>query len=182
MATILTGGSSTELWHELVREGEQRASRTLAEEAEAYLVFTLMRHYRDAPLAHRTMALEWLGALDQAGRDRHEGLRDVGDRCLLIAGLYPQLAERRRVHLAYFVALGRSAYDQLATELRAALAALYRELAECFEDLVRVLLALRGDVPEPADARIAATPADAPATPAIALASGLLLATSTRRH
>jgi hypothetical protein len=143
MSTLLTGNSPTELWHSLVRQGEARAHRHLDENAEAYLVFTLMRHYRDVPLAHRTMALEWLHALDQAGRDRQDGLRDVGDRCLLLAGLYPQLAERRRVTLSYFVELGRGAYDQLAGELRDALAALYRELANCFEDLVRVLLAVR---------------------------------------
>lgn len=143
MSPLLTGNSPTELWHDLVRQGEERAQRRLDEDTEAYLVFTLMRHYRDVPLAHRTMALEWLHALDQAGRDRQDGLRDVGDRCLLLAGLYPQLAERRRVNLGYFIELGRGAYDQLAGELRDALAALYRELACCFEDLVRVLLAVR---------------------------------------
>jgi hypothetical protein len=175
MSTLLTGNSATELWHALVRQGEERAHRHLDENTEAYLVFTLMRHYRDVPLAHRTMALEWLAALDQAGRDRQDGLRDVGDRCLLLAGLYPQLAERRRVSLGYFVELGRGAYDQLAGELRDALAALYRELANCFDDLVRVLLALRDGG--------AAMPEllTAPAQPAVSC-TPIVLAASTRRH
>jgi hypothetical protein len=143
MAQIVTSASQTELWHELVREGEDRAHARLNEDAESYLVFTLMRHSRDTPLAHRTMALELLEALQREGRVREQDLRDVGDRCLLIAGFYPELAQRRRVPLSYFVELGRSAYGQLGEELRAALAALYAGLARGFGDLVRVLLEVR---------------------------------------
>lgn len=143
MPHIVTSNSPTELWHGLVREGEHRARARLDEESESYLVFTLMRHHRDAPLAHRTMALELLEALQRDGRLREQDLRDVGDRCLLIAGFYPELARRRRVPLSYFVELGQGAYRQLSEELRAALAGLYRQLARGFGELVRVLLEVR---------------------------------------
>ncbi len=143
MADILTRESATALWQELVRDAESKAGRTLGEDLESYLVFTLMRHYRDAPLAHRVVAVEWLEALQHEGRQRSDELRDVGDRCLLIAGLYPELAQKRRVPLSYFVDVGRSAYDQLASELRVALAALYAELARAFAQLVRVLVEIR---------------------------------------
>lgn len=142
MGEILTG-EGTNLWHALVREGEQRAQQRLDEDAESYLVFTLMRHHRDAPLAHRTMALELLEALQRSGRRREDELRDVGDRCLLLAGLYPEAAQRRRVDLGYFIDLGRGAYAQLADEMRAALARLFARLAEDFDRLVRVLMAVR---------------------------------------
>jgi len=68
----------------------------------------------------------------------------VGDRCLLISGFYPELAERRRVQLSYFMDLGRGAYAQLAEEVSAALKALFEELARGFAELVRVLFELRG--------------------------------------
>jgi hypothetical protein len=143
MTRILTHPSQTALWHELVREGEQRVGRELGEERENYLVMTLMRHIDDAPLPHRVMAFELLEALQRNGRQRQQDLRDVGDRCLLISGLYPELAQRRRVQLAYFMDLGRGAYARLAQEVSAALAALYGELANTFAELVRVLFALR---------------------------------------
>lgn len=143
MGEILTRETATALWHELVREGEQRAGRTLGEDLESYLVFTLMRHQGDAPLAHRIMGVELLEALQEGGRQREAELRDVGDRCLLIAGLYPELAQRRRVPLSYFVDLGQGAYDRLASELRAAWAQLYAELAHAFAQLVRVLVEVR---------------------------------------
>jgi hypothetical protein len=140
---ILTRDSPTQLWQELVREGGERARATLDEDLESYLVFTLMRHLGDAPLAHRVMALELLEALLKAGRRREQELRDVGDRCLLIAGLYPELAQRRHVPLRYFLELGQGAYDALGCELRAALAQLYAQLARAFSVLVRVLLEVR---------------------------------------
>jgi hypothetical protein len=150
MTTIVTRSSATALWLELVREAAQRAGARLDEDLESYLVFTLMRHLGDAPLGQRIMALELLEALLKDGRQREQELRDVGDRCLLIAGLYPQLAERRHVPLRYFLDLGRGAYDQLGCELRATLAALYAQLARAFAQLVRVLLEVRrlsGDWP-----------------------------------
>jgi len=143
MPQIMTGDSPIQLWHELVREGESRAHARLDEDLESYLVFTLMRHLGDAPLAHRVMALELLEALLKDGRRRRDELRDVGDRCLLLAGLYPDLAQRRRVSLRYFVTLGQGAYDQLAQELTRAVAALYAQLARAFAQLVRVLIEVR---------------------------------------
>ncbi|HVF65319.1 MAG TPA: hypothetical protein VNE58_15125 [Casimicrobiaceae bacterium] len=144
MADILTRDSATALWQELVRDAEVKAGRVLGEDLESYLVFTLMRHYRDAPLAHRVVALEWLEAMQREGRQqRKDELRDVGDRCLLIAGFYPELAQRRHVPLSYFVEVGRGAYDQLASELRAALADLYAQLARAFAQLVHVLIEVR---------------------------------------
>lgn len=45
--------------------------------------------------------------------------------------------------LAYFIELGRSAYAQLGADIRAGLSALYSQLAQEFDRLVRVLLAVR---------------------------------------
>jgi hypothetical protein len=144
MSTIHTRETQTALWHELVREGEHRAGRELGEERESYLVMTLMRHLGDAPLAHRVMAFELLEALQANGRVRQQELRDVGDRCLLISGFYPELAERRRVQLTYFMDLGKGAYARLAQEMSAALKELFEELSRGFAELVRVLFELRG--------------------------------------
>ncbi len=134
-------GASPGLWQDLVREGGRRAEVELPELAEAYLVFLLMRHLRDGSLAARTMALDWLQALELGGRVRADALRDVGDRCLLIAGWYPKLAERRRVSRAYFEAIGRSAYADAADAARRGEADLFALLSRCTGAMVRVLAA-----------------------------------------
>ena len=143
MESRLEQGAPLALWQGLVLEGEASAGVRLSETTESYLVFLLMQHLRDGALAGRTMALEWLAALDRAGTARAEQLREVGDRSLLIAGLYPGLAERRRVGPAYYARLGALAYDGAADVARRSERPLFEELAATVRPLVRVLAALR---------------------------------------
>lgn len=139
----LTIGATAQLWHDLIRDAEHRACTALDEAAESYLVFTLLRHSRDAWLTDRTMALEWLDGMAHIGALRGERLRDVGDRCLLIAGLFAGQTTRRRVSSGYYIDLGRSAYRELSDAERSALATLYGQLAGTFTCLVAVLRELR---------------------------------------
>ena len=142
-ASILTEAAPTALWLDLVRESAQRADVVLDEELESYLVFVLMRHLGDAGLGARVLALDYLEALLHDGSRREQALRETGDRCLLIAGLFPEQAQRRRVSQGYFLDLGIAAYTAEAEHVRAALATLYRHLAAAFAALVRALIALR---------------------------------------
>lgn len=143
MSHILAG-SSTALWQELILQGAERAHLALGEEIESYLVFTLARHAGDARLGARVMALEWLQA--QEPPRRPDALRDVGDRCLLIAGLFPKLAARRRLNTRYYIDLGRSAYASAADRAPRCERGLFAHLAEAFLSMVGVLTAVR---PEP---------------------------------
>ncbi len=142
-AGILTENVPTALWRDLVREAAQRAEVTLDEELESHLVFVLMRHLGDAGLGARVLALDYLEALLAHGSRRAQALRETGDRCLLIAGLFPEQAQRRRVSLGYFIDLGIAAYTAEAEHVRAALATLYRHLAAAFTALVRALVEMR---------------------------------------
>ncbi len=142
-ASILTENAPTALWLDLVRESAQRAGVTLDEELESHLVFVLMRHLGDAGLGARVLALDYLEALLAQGSQRTRALRETGDRCLLIAGLFPEQAQRRRVSPGYFLDLGITAYTAEAELVGKALAALYRHLAAAFTALVRALVELR---------------------------------------
>lgn len=143
MSRILTDTAATALWHELVREAGSNGAAPLDSDTESYLVFLLMRHLRDAGLAGHVFALDYLQALNASRTPRQQQLRDVGDRCLLIAGLYPQQAQRRLVGLDYFLSLGSQAYADLAAAARTAWAEFYRNLAARFARLVRVLVEVR---------------------------------------
>ncbi|WP_019305388.1 hypothetical protein [Xanthomonas oryzae] len=135
-------GAPAELWQALVREAGQRTAHPLDESREHYLVFVLLRFQRDAHLLSRAQALAWLHAQDQIGSVRADALRDVGDGCLLIAGLFPGVAQRRRLSVDYFIDLGRGAYYEVA-DTRCSDAGLFAQLAESYRDLVRTLAALR---------------------------------------
>ena len=136
-------GAPAELWQSLVHEAGERAGCALDASRESYLVFVLLRHQRDGQLLGRTQALEWLQAQSAQGALREDMLRDVGDHCLIIAGLFPALAERRRVTVDYFIDLGRSAYLDIADAGRSAYAGLFAQLAHSYEELVRTLRAVR---------------------------------------
>ena len=135
-------GPQLALWQDLVRDGEQHAGVALGESVQSYLVFVLMRYLRDSALAAHVLALDWLTAAEHTGRARADALRDVGDRCLLIAGRFPALAARRRVSADYFATLGCGAYYGVAESTRDGYAALFAELASAFDAMVRVLGAL----------------------------------------
>lgn len=143
MVASINQGSRVELWRDVVREAEDRADRALDEGRESYLVFVLQRHQQDAFLLARTQALEWLSAQEQVGTARADALRDVGDRCLLIAGLFPGVAARRRVSVDYYIDLGSGAYDEVAHCTRAGYSELFAQLARSYRDLVLVLRAVR---------------------------------------
>lgn len=144
MTRILTEDTQTALWQALVHEAERRAGHDLDETLESYLVFVLMRHLRDQGLGREALALEYLHAQATVGLAGHERLQKTGDHCLLLAGLFPERARRRRVPVSYYIDLGRGAYRDLGDSLRASIAELYAQLAEGFENLVEVLLAARG--------------------------------------
>ncbi|CAD2253414.1 hypothetical protein QSH46_008800 [Xanthomonas arboricola pv. juglandis] len=135
-------GAPAELWQALVREAGQRIAQPLDESREHYLVFVLLRLQRDAQLFSRTQALAWLHAQDQIGSLRADALRDIGDQCLLIAGLFPGIAQRRRLSVDYFIELGRGAYFEVA-DTRYSDAGLFAQLAATYRELVRTLAALR---------------------------------------
>src|SRR4249919_383128 len=135
-------GPQLALWQDLVRDGEQQAGLHLGESVQSYLVFVLMRYLRDGTLAAHVLALDWFAAAEQSGSVRANALRDVGDRCLLIAGRFPAQAARRRVSADYFATLGCGAYHGVAESARDGYAALFAELALAFHSMVRVLVAL----------------------------------------
>lgn len=134
-------GTAVQMWQQLVRESESREHVLLGEELQAYLVFALMRHLRDQDLVDRAMGQEWLRAHEDPVVA--ERLRDVGDQCLLIAGLYPGLARRRLVDESYYAALGRSAYSRAAQRARTGERRLFGQLVDGFHSLRIVLRSLR---------------------------------------
>lgn len=130
-------------WHSLVKEAEQQCSCQLDESMESYLIFTLMRFMKDQNLASQAMAVEYLRSNGLPKSMRVEQLRDIGDQCLLLSGLYPQRAEKRLVRVSYYVNMGRSAYHHISDSVQKSVAELYRQLAEAFITLMDLLQAIR---------------------------------------
>jgi hypothetical protein len=143
MPELLVHTTATEEWLSLVHEAETAAAHPLDEEMQSYLVFLLMRFTENPELAASILAVEYLQSMHTTGRIGQDQLRNVGDKCLLYSGLFPQRAKRRRVKISYFVDLGRGAYQQLSERLEDGAAAMYHRLADAFVSLMDILQAMR---------------------------------------
>lgn len=106
--------SSTASWQKLIHDAQSKSFYTLDEDLESYLIFMLMRFTQNTEIANTILALDYLESQSLTGQHKQEQLRNVGDKCLLFAGFYPEQAHRKLVSLQYFVALGRGAYSQIA--------------------------------------------------------------------
>lgn len=134
----------TAQWQALVSEASSALGKpALPEELESYLVFLLMRFTGDTGLSSSVMALEFLRSIELFKTARESSLRDVGDKCLLFAGFFPEMARRRRVRMSYYVDLGRSAYASLSSVHHQALSDLFARLSHDFVLLVDVLHSMR---------------------------------------
>ncbi len=140
METLVLHSSATAQWQALVSEAQAITHTKLGEDMESYLVFLLMRFANHPEIAHSLLAIDFLKSLQSLGRERAENLRDLGDKCLLFAGLFPGRARRRRVRISYFIELGQNAYSSLALDTKAlALSSLLSELGQLLLGLIDVL-------------------------------------------
>lgn len=140
---LILESSELAQWLTLVREAESEYGCRLDEAMESYLVFTLMRFMKNQHLCTQTMALDYLNSQDLPSSLRTEQLRDIGDQCLLLSGLFPKRAEKRLVRVSYYVDMGRSAYHHLSDNVQHAASALYKQLAETFILLMDLLQTIR---------------------------------------
>lgn len=140
---FILDSSELSQWHTLVHEAERDYGCQLDEAMQSYLVFTLMRFAKNQQLNSKALALDYLSSHHLPNSLRNEQLRDIGDQCLLVSGLYPQSAEKRQVGVSYYVDLGRSAYHHISTVTQQGIAELYQQLAESFILLMDLLQTIR---------------------------------------
>ena len=142
-AKLILAETELEQWHKLVRDAEADYGCHLDEAMQSYLVFTLMRFMKKQDLNARALALEYLRSHGLPDAMKLEQLRDVGDQCLLVSGLYPKRAARKQVRVSYYVDLGRSAYHHLSTCAQQGMAELYHQLEDTFVLLMDLLQTIR---------------------------------------
>ena len=137
--------TTTAQWKQLLQHAEQQCQYQLNEDVESYLIFTLIRFTQNPSIASKALAPDLLNTTNLTGQARQQQLRDVGDQCLLLSGLFPQQAERRLVKVSYYVDLGRTAYIHLSELLKQAFADLYQQLSNHFVQMMDILQNIRSE-------------------------------------
>ena len=142
MSQLILHPTDISQWHALVNEAQASTQLILPENTESYLVFLLMRFSQAPELAESVLAMDFLSSMQAVGTRQIELLRDVGDKSLLLSGLFPGIAEKRHVKVTYFSDMGQAAYLTVSELEVDGTAALYHELSHQFKPLMKVLEAL----------------------------------------
>ncbi len=143
MTSIITDGSANQQWRDLINDAMENCECSLDEELESYLVFALVRFTQSQELANSVMALEYLESVAEPGANKYSQLRDVGDKCLLFSGLFPQAFRNKLFNIGYYINMGRTSYSQLGMSVQKGFAGLYHKLSEYFVTLTDVLHSMR---------------------------------------
>lgn len=143
MNTLILHPTDTSQWHALVYEAQAKTNLMLAENTESYLVFLLMRFSQAPQILESILSVDFLNAMNLSGKQRVEQLKTVGDKSLLLCGLFPELAHKRRINLEYFSDIGQAAYLTAGEQHNHQLSDLYLQLGEKFLILQNILQAMR---------------------------------------
>jgi len=133
------------MWYDLIKEAEKNAGQDLEEDIEYYLIQMLQRFIDKPDLGSSIVALDYLLAHEAIDSSRKQLLQDVGDKCLLFSGLFPEQALKRRVPVSYFVGLGEAAYISVATfsKDQKDISNLFYSLGDNFVQLMDLLICVR---------------------------------------
>ncbi len=145
MKQLILHPTDTSQWHALVNEAQAATRLVLNENTESYLVFLLMRYAQTSRLMESVIAMDFLDSMQSSGRRQIELLRDVGDKSLLLCGLFPGMAKKRHVKLDYFSDMGQAAYLTVSELQEREMAALYFQLSDKFITMQQILQAMQGD-------------------------------------
>lgn len=143
MSSLLLHPTEMAQWHALLVKAQQDLTIGLNEDLESYLVFLLMRYSQKPQIAKSVLALDFLNSAQNFTKGNSAPLQDVGDKCLLFAGLFPERAKQRRLTVTYFINLGQSAYGTLSNNYFDTNAELFSDLCEEFVLLTNILQATR---------------------------------------
>lgn len=130
---VIVLGSLEEAFTDLVRP---RINDSISYTAEVYVIETVSNFVTASHADPKSIHLNDLlqKGLDSDGWIRKEYLRVAGDLALFISGIFPDSLESRRTaySLGYYIDVGRTAYDNIRTEL-------FEELADKFPQVVDIL-------------------------------------------
>lgn len=136
---LLTNTNTTLLWREVIKEAEGCCDVELQNELESYLISLLVKFTDKPEIVKQILAMAFMDAQHMREKARQTSLQNVGDQCLILAGLFPRAAERRLVTIRYFVDLGQSSYIAISRKTDD----LFDNLAVQFVVLMDVLQSIR---------------------------------------
>ncbi|HLF66898.1 MAG TPA: hypothetical protein VI522_04700 [Gammaproteobacteria bacterium] len=145
MSELILQPTATAQWQALVHDALTSCGGSMHQDLESYLVMMLKRFSKRPEIVSSVMALEFLQGVEASGGVRHDLLRDLGDKCLIFSGFFPDRAQRKRVPVSYFAKVGQGAYAYLAVHAHesTSFTELFTALQEHFVYLMDIIYCIR---------------------------------------
>ena len=130
-------------WYQLVRDAQNNIGARLERSIEHYIILTLQRSTLKKHYISSIIGSEYYSTLVCPSQSISE-LRDIGDHCLLIAGLFPDFIKKKNVSKQYIISIGKSAYLDVSTNHSSEYdETLFFNLSYNFHTLTKLLNAMR---------------------------------------
>jgi hypothetical protein len=140
----------TEFFHDAVTDALRSRNVSAKEPTEFYLVNLLVEFTKTSKVDEEPLALKMAEIAGATPDVKARGLKEIGDQSLYVSGFFADSLVRRMVDVDYYIAMGGTAYGQLAQIIgmtRGSATDLFRvvygELSQKFEAFVQVLNEVR---------------------------------------
>jgi hypothetical protein len=140
----------TEFFRDAVTDALRSTRVSAAEPTEFYIVNLLVEFTKVSKVDEEPLALKMAELASATPDARVKGLKEIGDTSLYVSGFFQPSLTRRLVDVDYYIAMGGSAYRQLAQLVGTTrgsatdfFRAVYDELAGKFAAFVAVLHEVR---------------------------------------
>jgi len=98
-------------WYNIIQFAQQQSGYDLEESLEHYLILTLDSFTTRTDLGSNIIAVDFLQYCDAQCSFDINCLRNTGDQCLILSGLFPERMQTKNIPGEYLINIGTSAYD-----------------------------------------------------------------------
>lgn len=124
-------------WYRLLADLQQERSTCLPIEIEHYLAMTLIQGSQNIQLFDNTLAEELLCHMHRPLD--FDKWRSLGDKCLIINGLFPQWGQRRCQSSHYVADIGKLAYQQASLDYKGGYRYVFEHLTQHYDEITSLL-------------------------------------------
>ena len=124
-------------WFQVLSDLQKETRVSLPAEIEHYLLMTLLYHTEQTSLLEACLSEHFFEALE--GRFVPAKWQEIGDKCLIISGIFPQWSQRRVRSEKFLHQMGKLGYRQASLQYFGAEKKIFSYLHEHFEPVTELL-------------------------------------------
>jgi hypothetical protein len=133
------------LWNDIFKLAEKKAGFNFDESLKHYLTVTLDFFTTQPHISQHIISMDFLIHSNAESSFDLKCLRDTGDRCLILSGLFPNFIKHKNISSSHIINIGRQAYGIISSSRNYTMFnhALFEKLRDNFPSLSKTLTHIR---------------------------------------